>query len=150
MKAGLDIVGLPVMDVTGHTMGTVRNLVLDDEARQVLGISIAGRWQPGRQRFLSWREVETILGDRVIVGPAAPPAVPPPCADQALAGKAAISRTGHYLGAVANIYFDEATGAISAYTLARTGRARRTALSKIVPATARVTIADVMVIDPPA
>ena len=147
MKAGFDIVGLPVMDVTGHTMGTVRNLVLDDEARQVLGISIAGRWRPSPQRFLSWREVETVLGDRVVVRAAAPPAALPPCADQALAGKAAISRTGHYLGAVANIYFDEVTGAISAYTLARNDRA---ALSKIVPATARVTIADVMVIDHPA
>jgi uncharacterized protein YrrD len=150
MKAGFDIVGLPVIDVTGHTMGIVRNLVLDDDARQVLGISVAGRWRPSRQRFLSWREVETVQSDRVIVGPPAPPAAPPRCADQALAGKAAISRTGHYLGAVVNIYFDEATGTISAYTLARTDRARRPALSKVVPATARVTVADVMVIDPPA
>jgi uncharacterized protein YrrD len=147
MKAGFDVVGLPVVAACGRQIGSVRDLVLDDYGRQVLGLSFQGSLRRKQLFFLSLRDVQAILHDRVVLGTDTPPTGPPPHADGSLAGKAAISTRGCYLGTVGDIYFDERTGAISAFEVVRGDEARRRHLSRIIPAKAHVATADVMVID---
>lgn len=146
MKAGFDVVGLPVVNAGGHQLGSVRDLVLDDEGRQVLGMSFRRGRLRKRRLFLSLHNVQAILRDRVVVT-REPAASAPPRANGSLAGKAAVSRDGRYLGTVCNIYFDERTGAVSAYEVVRTHRRRGRYPSTVIPATARTAIRDVMVVD---
>jgi uncharacterized protein YrrD len=147
MKAGFDVVGLPVVAACGRQIGSVRDLVLDDDGRHVLGISFQRSRRRKRLRFLSLQDVQAILHDRVVIATDTPPTGAPPHADGSLAGKAAITTRGRYLGTIGDIYFDERTGAISAFEIVPSEDTRGRHLSRIIPARARVATADVMVID---
>jgi hypothetical protein len=97
-KAGLDVVGLPLVTGDGHQVGTVRDLVLDDGGRQVLGVMLERGWLRRRRQFVALDQVHAIRRDRVVAHGDRPEAAPPPHANGSLTGKLAVSRTGAALG----------------------------------------------------
>jgi uncharacterized protein YrrD len=145
MKAGLAVVGLPLVAGDGHRVGTVRDLVLDDGGRQVLGVMLERGWLRRRRQFVALDQVQAIRRDRVVAR-ADEPAGSPPRANGSLTGKLAVSRSGRYLGIVGDVYFDERTGKVSAYEIVQAERPSGAARRRIVPAEACPAIADVLVV----
>jgi hypothetical protein len=43
----LDVIGPPLVDEDGHQVGRVRDLVLDDAGRHVLGVTVVRGWLAG-------------------------------------------------------------------------------------------------------
>jgi uncharacterized protein YrrD len=145
MKAGLDVVGLPLVDGNGQQVGRVRDLVLDDRGRQVLGVMLERGWLRRRRQFIALHDVQAIRRDRVVATPD-PYAAPPERADGSLTGKVAVSRVGRYVGVVGDVYFDERTGEVTAYEIIPPERQSGQRRRKIVPVEACPAIADVMVV----
>jgi uncharacterized protein YrrD len=146
MKAGLEVVGLPLVTGDGHQVGTVRDLVLDDGGRQVLGVMLERGWLRRRRQFVALHQVQAIRRDRVVAQGDEAEGAPPPRANGSLTGKLAVSRTGRYLGVVGDVYFDERTGEVGAYEIVRPERPSGAASKTIVPAGACPAIADVLVV----
>jgi uncharacterized protein YrrD len=146
MKAGLDVVGLPLVDGEGHRVGTVRDLVLDDGGRQVLGVMLERGWLRRRRQFVALDQVQSIRRDRVAAQRDDPEAAPPPRANGSLTGTLAVSRAGRYLGVVGDVYFDERTGEVGAYEIVQPERPSGAARKRIVPTEACPAIADVLVV----
>jgi uncharacterized protein YrrD len=145
MKAGLDVVGLPFVDADGQHVGRVRDLVLDDGGRQVLGVVFERGWLCRRRHFVPLQNVHAIRDDQVVAALDSS-ATTPEHANGSLTGTVAVSRLGRYLGVVGDVYFDERTGNISAYEIVRPERSSRWGGRRIIPAAACPAIADVMVV----
>lgn len=149
MRAGLDIVGLVVLDESGQRKGTVTDVLFDDSSRRMIGVMVERGWLRRRHEFISFERIRSIGPDSLVAGAGRP------CTEfegrgNALQGKLVVSRGGHCLGRVDDVYIEERTGDVKAYRVASEFRGAGPPRRLLLPFDSRPTIGDVVVIDDPS
>jgi uncharacterized protein YrrD len=158
MRKGSDIIGKPVVAYdTGERFERILDLVFDPSAGRLLGFVVSESGLFGPARVLPLPEVHAIGPDAVIV-PAKGVIVR---ADQlpeikhildrnnALKGKQLITTEGRHLGTLADLYFDERSGAIEGYEISGGPFASADTGRSFVPAPHAQTIGRDVVFVPP-
>lgn len=146
MKAGLQLVGMPMMNPAGEELGRVVDLLFDDDCRHVIGVTLARRRLRAREQFVAFDDLHTFADDAVIASPRRTPfgrSRRAPARNQAVQGKAVVSERGRYLGTVADVLFDERSGRIEAYAVASTRGERQVA---VISADAVPVVSDVVLV----
>ena len=135
MRSGGELLGLPaVADGSGRRIGTVADVLFDDACTRVLGVVVRrGRVFTDR-RVIGFSDITTIDRGALMVRDES--ASRAPTADEigamaknrrSMQGKPVVSRTGSYVGQVADVLFDESSGDVVGFAVgepARTGRWR--------------------------
>lgn len=151
MRAGFEVVGLPVYDQRGRQTGTVRDMLFDDAGQQVIGMLVERGRVRSRTEVIPFRQVQVIRSDAVIAGTAAAAALDTGMrADGSLQGKIVVSQVGQFLGTIHDVYFDEQTGAVHAYEVAAPSGAGAGPRRMLIPTHNGPSIGDVMVVPHPA
>lgn len=127
MRAGLQVLGLPIVDESGQHVGTVADMLFDDECRRVIGLVMHRRQSRSRRSFVEFDVVRAIRDDVVIAAVdlrrASRVAVNRP-----VQGKTVISNSGRYVGTIRDVYFDENTGDVCGYEVSPSAGTAATAL----------------------
>jgi uncharacterized protein YrrD len=118
MKAGIELLGQNVVDVTsGRSLGSVADLLFDDDGSRVTGLVIERRWLP-RRTVVPFEEIYMFRHDGIVAAARRQRrqrATSDSANAGALEGKPIVSATGRLVGTVRDVYFDEATGRVVAY-----------------------------------
>jgi uncharacterized protein YrrD len=125
MKAGADVLGMPIKANDGRRIGTVTDLVFDDQCSRVLGLVMRCGYVFRTRQVVSFSEVQDISPSAVLVADANPRRPNPDevaslGADRrSMQGKAVVTRQGgRYLGSVRDVLFDETNGRVLALEVA--------------------------------
>ena len=119
-----DIIGKPVQSPDGKKVGKVADLVLDDHATQVLALVVKDGKTP---QVVLFKSVQSFGQDAVMVP--GPEAIQPGTQDPTVAaalqtksklkGKPIMTAGGTTIGAVSDLLFDDSSGSIQEYEIAK-------------------------------
>jgi uncharacterized protein YrrD len=117
MKAGIQLLGQEVVDGTGRSLGSVADILFDDDGRRVIGLVIEQRRLLARERVVPFERIHEFRRDTIVARPcrlASRQGTDSPSAG-ALEGKPVVTASGRLLGTVRDVYFDEDSGRVIAY-----------------------------------
>jgi uncharacterized protein YrrD len=118
MRAGIQLLGQAVVDAaTGHSLGSVADLLFDDEGRRVTGLVVERRRLLSRPRVVPFERIHAFDRDAIVATSchvAGQRASDLPSAG-ALEGRPIVTAGGRLLGTLRDVYFDEHTGRVMAY-----------------------------------
>jgi uncharacterized protein YrrD len=147
-----ELIGKPIVSAeSGHKLGKVADLLLDDVQGRMVGIVIGGGWF-GSERVLPYVDVQTVGPDAIVArsesgvldakqwhkrGAHA-------ARTSTLRNKRVVTKDGREIGAVKDVYVDEKTGTLTGCEITERGLIARHA---VLPQSGDITIGrDVVVI----
>jgi uncharacterized protein YrrD len=135
MMTGGELLGLPaIADESGHRVGVVADVLFDDRCNRVLGVVVAGRLPFVTRRVIGFSDIQSMREDAIVVSDGS--VLRAPRAEEleaitrrrgSMQGKPVVSKTGRFIGQVADVLFDEDSGEVVGFTIGdpvRNGRWR--------------------------
>lgn len=125
MKAGAEVLGLTMVAGDGRRIGTVADLLFDDKCHRVLGFVLRSGLVFRSRRVIGYGEIQSIGPEAIVAADSHPreldaDEVTALATDQrSMQGKPVVTSEGRYVGAVSDVVFDEETGRVIGFEVAK-------------------------------
>ena len=148
MRRISEVVGKPIVSAdAGEKMGTVSDVLIDNQAARIIGLVIGGGIL-GSEHVLPYTDVQTMGGDAVVARSRDHvmsarewhESAHDASRSSTFKNKRVITVTGRELGAVKDLFVNEATGVVEAYDVSGPGFVNLVRRRNVLPGSAAVTV----------